>query len=1039
MSKAGSEPQKTMKKASKDQDSFYVDAEERLETLRGPKEEEAVSAALLPSVHRRDFMKLFSVGAAASAAACVRRPAEKIIPYASQPIDYTPGKPFHYATTCGGCAAGCGMMVKTRDGRPTKIEGNKEHPLNRGGMCALGQAEIQGLYHPERLDGPMQRTGAAWQKTEWQKALKTIAAKLKTSKKVGIITRGSTGSRHKFFREVLVRLGAKESNLYTWEANALYSTVGRAHKLAFGHETIPRYRFSKAEVVVAIGSDFLVSGLSPVEHSKDFARRRGSTRRSYLAQFESHTTLTGAKADDRYVIPPGFELTVALLLLRSLYENQASKGSSSTRSEIEKILAEHREKLEKAYAQLNFSRNDFDALATKVLAKPTIIIAGSGANFDSNASLLQLAVILCNELAGSYGETLHIDNMWVNSPVRSGDLKRFVADAPDLDALFVIDTDPVFSAPSQWQVKEAIARIATVVSIQPFPVDTGKLAHFALPSHHNLEAWGDEHPNAGLWSLRQPTVRPTRHSWQAEDIMLWLLAYVDKPLPFKNYHAYLQRQMEAVYDLVKPSIPFPVFMKVVQRTGFTLKLTKRSRSFVTSVSKYFSKLKEPASGLVLMTYLDHRLVDGRGAHLPVLQEIGDALTSIAWDTWVALNPHTMHKMGIRRNELLTIKGPGGVVEAAAYPLPGLHPNSVVIPRGNGHTDDRSTISNNNGVNPLAAIGYDLDPLTEEPVSSGQRVSIATTKRWHRLAAMQKADDDLQGRNDIIKTMSLDRLQHKKRLKKSLDDVPDLFPKLESAQYRWGMSVDLDKCSGCGACMAACAIENNIPQVGREQILMGREMHWIRLDRYFRKDLNEPEISVQPVMCQQCNHAPCEAVCPVLATTHDPEGINSMTYNRCVGTRYCANACPYKVRRFNWWTYRWGEIGNKERDRNPRPTNPDVTVRTKGVMEKCSFCLQRLHEVKNKAKLAKRHVYDGEVKTACQQTCPMDAIKFGNLNDSTSLITKKRSDPRAYLVLGGEPEHGHYGLKTLPNVNYLAKISLKEVASEHGEDKHGGGH
>jgi molybdopterin-containing oxidoreductase family iron-sulfur binding subunit len=311
-------------------------------------------------------------------------------------------------------------------------------------------------------------------------------------------------------------------------------------------------------------------------------------------------------------------------------------------------------------------------------------------------------------------------------------------------------------------------------------------------------------------------------------------------------------------------------------------------------------------------------------------------------------------------------------------------------------------------------------------------------RIYRLAAQQKSSD-IGNRHDIVKTVSLSQAAVNVDKEKNLDKVPDLYPELPQAEYRWGMSVDLDKCTGCGSCMVACSIENNVPQVGREQVLLGREMHWIRLDRYFKGSSDNPEVTFQPVMCQHCNHAPCEAVCPVFATTHDAEGINSQTYNRCVGTRYCANACPYKVRRFNWWTHKWNVIGERPVDRNPRAMNPDVTVRTRGIMEKCTFCVQRIRDAKHVAKERAGKVADGEVKTACQQSCATNAISFGDLNDPRSRVSALRKDSRAYLMLGGDPEHGHYGIKTLPNVSYLAKVSHKEQAeSGHGasEQHHG---
>jgi molybdopterin-containing oxidoreductase family iron-sulfur binding subunit len=427
---------------------------------------------------------------------------------------------------------------------------------------------------------------------------------------------------------------------------------------------------------------------------------------------------------------------------------------------------------------------------------------------------------------------------------------------------------------------------------------------------------------------------------------------------------------------------------------------------------------------------DHRLFDGRGAHLPILQEIGHGLTTIAWDSWVAINPNTAQRLGLKRNDVVKVEGPNGSFEAAVFPLPGVHKDAVVVPRGNGHTNEASTISKGVGVNPLVAFEAKFDAVTGHAVTIASGVKLVSTGKVYRLAAMQK-HADIGNRLDIVKKMSLKTAQERQNKTVDLDTVPDLYPKLEEAEHRWGMAVDLEKCTGCGACMVACSLENNIPQVGRDQILMGREMHWIRLDRYYAGDVDNPEVSFQPVMCQQCNHAPCEAVCPVFATVHDPEGINAMVYNRCVGTRYCANACPYKVRRYNWWTHKWNEIGKREVDRNPRALNPDVTVRTRGVMEKCNFCYGRLRDAKHDAKQWNRPVRDGDAKVACQQTCPTDAIIFGNIKDEKSQIFHARKDQRSYAMLGGDPEHKHYGLKTLPNVSYLADVTIHEPITNHG--------
>ena len=984
------------------------------------------------SVDRRDVLRFFSAGAVLSATACVRRPAEKAIPYVTQPRDQVPGVATVYATTCGGCASACGALVKTREGRPVKLEGSPEHPISQGGLCAMGQASIQGLYHPERMKGAHVRHGRRLDPMNWDDAFQQLANRLKGKKRIGIFTGGSTGHRHQFLKEVLVRLGSEASRLYTFEPNGLFSSISRAHELAFGNYDLPRYELRKARVIVGIGSDFHEVGTSPVYHAKGFSHsqsfKNGAMGR--FIQFESALSLTGAAADVRYVIRPGSETHIALLLLRSLFRHKASKGSSGQRRHIQNLLDENEGMITRVPEMAGVDSSVMDKVADQLLDAPSIVVAGGSSNFDERSTLLQLATIMINMLIGAYESTLLVEKSWMPCPVAKGDLARFVEDAPELDALFVIESNPLFTIPDSWKIQELFKKIPTLVSMQSFPNEVDGVADFVLPNHHYLESWGDEQPVAGFWSARQPVVRPTSGSRQAEDSLLWLLAYMDQSLPYKNYKAWLTEKWRRVYELVGTKVDFTTFTQAVLRRGFIGRLTSRIVGELKDLRPYFRGLSPVPEGMSLTSPFDHRFHDGRSAHLPVLQEIGHGLTTITWDSWLAMNPQTMKKMSLRQNQVVRVKGGSEIFEVAVYPLPGLHPDSVVVPRGNGHQNERSQISNNTGVNPLRAFYRAEDPLSGQPVTGGQPVELEVTDRFYRLAAMQKKND-IGNRADIVKKISIQKARKNYRRQVDLDTVPDLYPKLEQADHRWGMSIDLGKCNGCGACMVACAIENNVPQVGRDQILMGREMHWIRLDRYFYGSVDDPAVTFQPVMCQHCNHAPCEAVCPVFATTHDPEGLNAMTYNRCVGTRYCANACPYKVRRFNWWTHKWGVIGQRSVDRNPRAMNPDVTVRTRGVMEKCSFCVGRLRDAKHRAKEQGRQVRDGDVQTACQQTCPSDAITFGNLNDDTSRITAERKDFRAYLMLGGDPEHGHYGLKTLPGVNYLAAVTLDEPATGFG--------
>lgn len=1008
---------------------YYTAAEEVIPEIADDKEEEALEQQYAQQplsefpLGRRDFVKLFSLTTVAGVGACVKTPVEKAIPYVNQPIDTVPGVAVHYATTCASCPCACGVVVKTKEGHPVKLEGSPEHPISQGALCALGQAELQALYHPERLKSPQARHGFRLDDISWKDAFKIIADKAQTTSRIGIITGGSSGHRHSFFQEFLTKMGSKAAHLYTFEPNSLFASISKAHELAFGYSSLPRFELEEAKVLVGVGSDFLDVGTSVVYHTKGYTKGQafnGKTK-GRLIQFESYLSLTGAKADDRHVIRPGSEWLTTLLLVKALMDHSSSKGSTAERARIQEVLALHSDAVTGGYEKVGLTRQVFDQTAAHLLKETSAILVGGGANFDENQTMLQLLGVFANILVGAYDSVLMLHKGWVPNPLVAGsDIKRFISDASQLDMVFVIDANPVFTAPIAFGLEQALKKVPFVVSVQPFPNEVDHLAQVVLPSHHYLESWGDEQPVAGFWSTRQPAVRPTTDSRQAEDILLWVAATASKSMPYSEYRSYLEKKWSELHKNFGESYDFDNFFKLVLKKGFVGKLATRAKPSLLDIKKYFLKLPHLPEGTVLLAPMDHRFQDGRGAHMPILQEIGDSLTTITWDSWVAMNPNKMQELGLKRNQIVRIEGVGGWFEAAVYPMPGTHPDALVVPRGNGHKDKRSTISNGVGIDPLVAIGQGIDPLSEQPVSSGVSVKMTVTGEFYRLAAMQK-HNDIGNRSDIVKKVSLETALSDKA-PVDVDTVPDLFPKLEEADHKWGMAIDLEKCTGCGACMTACAIENNVPQVGRDQILVGREMHWIRLDRYFYGSVDEPTVTFQPVMCQHCNHAPCEAVCPVFATTHDPEGLNAMTYNRCVGTRYCANACPYKVRRFNWWTHKWNVIDQANpKSRNPRALNPDVTVRTRGVMEKCSFCVGRLRDAKHEAKKEGRLVLDGEVKTACQQTCPADAISFGNIKDKTSKTSKDRIDPRSYLMLGGDPKHGHYGLKTMPSVSYLAQV------------------
>ncbi len=1040
--------------------AFYVNIEEVMPELAERQDEADVSNEKKLPVDRRDFMRLFSAGAlAASAAACVRRPVEKAVPYVEQPKDFVPGVANYYATTIDRL----GVVVKTREGRPVFIEGNPEHPLSQGAVSIVGMSELQALYHPDRRQAPYV-VFSPERKSEatWDEIYDRLATKVKAAKKVAILAKASTGHSVEFYKDFLKNIGQSEENLYLYDSNTLFNSISEAHRLAFGVDGIPRADLRRSKLLVGFGAEFLdVSGVSQVFDTKSWsvghAFRAGNKGR--FVQFESRLTTTGSKADQRHVIGVGDEFAVTLALVRSLLKVSDAKGSAAEKANITAVVEANQSLINETLQRLGLEEAIFDKLAGEVVAKNGLVLAGeSGAN-TKNGTLVQVAAIMANVLSGAYAQRLlFFDQGWFKNPSRPGDVARFLKDAPGIDMLFVINVNPAYTLPKSSGIEQALAG-KVVVSMQSMPTETDGFGEFVLNTHNPLEAWGDEELVAGFWSIQQPTVRPAYNSRQAEDVLLWTAAKLSKPMGVEDYRSYLREKWKAIYKESGINKDFDVFFKAIQRKGFFVtQLAKRDMPSFGSVS---GKLKfEPvATGLKLVAHFHSKIYDGYGADRPVLQEAGDSLTTVTWDTWVAMHPKKARELGLKYNDLVVVKGPAGSFEAGVYPMPGLHHDTVAVPRGGGKKLGLSRISDGVGVDALSILNAEFDALSGDLVSSGQQVEITKTGKRYRLAAMQK-HNDIANRKDILQVVKLSKAVEKVRDEKNLDDVPDLYPShapkegdlrseksfffpdwKASDTYRWGLSIDLDRCNGCGACVVACDLENNVPQIGREQVMVGREMHWLRIDRYFSGSVDNPEVSYQPVGCQHCNHAPCEAVCPVFATTHDQEGMNSQTYNRCVGTRYCANACPYKVRRFNWFTHKWHIMGDRPMDRNPRALNPDVTVRTRGIMEKCTFCVQRIRDAKHNAKQQNRLVFDGEIRTACQTVCPADAITFGNLLDPNSRVSRNRKDYRAYLLLGGDPSIGEYGLKTLPNVSYMAKVwhdGSDGVAAGDGHE-HGAGH
>jgi Fe-S-cluster-containing dehydrogenase component len=881
--------------------------------------------------NRRDFLKAAGFSLAAVTAACHRPPVGKAIPYLTAPEQIVPGRAYSLASTCHGCPSRCGILVKCRDGRPIKIEGNPEHPLSRGGVCAVGQATLLGLYDSHRLTGPLVG-GAA---SEWSDADRVIAEKLATARKVRVIS--STLASPTASRVIRDFTGRFEDGRHVVYDVPSCSAIADAHEQTHGARLIPHFRFDRAEVILGVDADFLGTWISPVEFTKGWSASRPG---SWHVQLEPRMSLTGSKADQRLRLHPADEGLVLAHIAAALGEELPG------------------------LAPLPINRIVFDRIVERLDAArgKSLVVCGSSRIED------QIVVNRVNELLGNYGSTLLLDQPSKQREGNDRDLAQLVADLDDTDALFVVDCNPVYDLPQGSDIAKRLARVPLVVAITSHHDETSQLAHVVAPDHHFLESWRDSEPVAGVHSVTQPAIAPLRNT---RSMLESFAAWSGKPAQAYDLvrSAFAGEWEKTVHDGVAVSTPSS--MSTPAWIGGKL-----------SIPELSAARRKGEFSLVL--YPSIAMLDGRHAHNPWLHELPDPMSKVTWDNYAALSPDTASSLGVRDGDEVRITAGGELVELPAFVQPGQHDGVVAIALGYGRfgTERFSKI----GPKWLLARAH-LAP--GEPV--GQRavqlakfdgVTIAKTGRRHDLATTQ-LHNTMVGRN----------------LARELDEEPphipenaNLWPAKTKAEHKWAMAIDLTRCTGCAGCVIACQAENNVPVVGKDEVLREREMHWIRIDRYYAGEGDEVKVAHQPMMCHHCGNAPCETVCPVLATVHSTDGLNQQVYNRCVGTRYCANNCPYKTRRFNWFDY-----PREDRFAN-LVLNPDVTVRTRGVMEKCSMCVQRIEEARIEAKQRGAAIADGAIQMACQQSCPADAIVFGNINDPNSRIAQATRDPKYYRLL-----------------------------------------
>ena len=1022
-------------------------------------------------IKRRDFLKVVGVSSAgAGIAGCTNGEVEKLLPYVTPPENITPGVATWYTTVCGECPAGCGVWARTREGRVVKLEGNPNHPISQGALCQRGHASLQGLYNPDRYAGPMIKEGGAFRKGTWDEAEALLTQKLQGAGANVLLINGYTGPTLAALLDGFVTgLGGTRV-----EYESLADVPLReAARLAFGQDVMPHYDFAGARLVVSFGADFLETWLSPVEYARGFARAAGVDETGAKARFVAVTprlSLTGLNADEWLPIQPGAEAAVAMAMAGVI----AGSGRGDA-GPYAAMLAEFTP--EEAARLSGISAEAIRELAERFVAEGPSVAVGPGvAGHHRNATAANLAVLVLNSVAGNIGRTVQLQG-WTGQRARPyADLQQAIQrmDAGGVGVVLVHGANPAYTLPPASGFTAAFGKVPFKVSFASAPDETSALADLILPDLHYLESWGDSNPRPGIFAVQQPVMRPVPlfDAKHIGDVLLSLSTRLGTDPGAATFHDYLKGAWGRTRG--GATAPRPVagttapdadaWWRDVLRTGMLAAPTMAAPAAVSSAAvPAGAALRAPEGALTfdmpafdgdglefaLIVYPSARLYDGRLANRPWLQELPDPVTKLAWHGWVEMHPDTADRLGLRNGDVVTVTSPHGSLEAPVYRYPGIRPEAVAIAMGGGHTG-MGRYADGNGVNPLLLLPAAVEQPSGALVYSATHVSIEPTGVWKRMATIEGSDD--QHGRPIAPAVELAALtavagaavavegaegEHHEFQELNLGGgfvpVPtegraEDFP-LPGARYgeydnpetpRWAMAIDLEKCTGCSACVVACQAENNVPFSGEDQVAMGRDMAWIRIERYYEAiDATQAgplDVRMLPMLCQQCGNAPCEPVCPVFASYHSPEGLNVQVYNRCVGTRYCANNCPYKVRVFNWFGY----------SKVPEPLNwaynPDVTVRDNGVMEKCSFCVQRIRDAQNRAALeAGRPLVDGAIVPACQQSCPAEAIVFGNIKDPNSRVAQLSANERTYRVLDEI-------VNTQPAVQYLKKVTFHAVES-----------
>jgi MoCo/4Fe-4S cofactor protein with predicted Tat translocation signal len=955
------------------------------------------AAAWGDHVDRRQFLQLMGASLAlAGLTGCGVSPAptdEKIVPYVRMPEEIVPGKPLFYATAAPLAGFGIGVLVESHEGRPTKIEGNPEHPASLGSSDVWTQASVLGLYDPDR-SRVVTRAGRP---STWDAVLARLGAELEAQgarQGAGLRLLTETVTSPTLASQIRALLASFPAARWHQYEPAGRDAARAGARLAFGQPVGSVYRFGQADVILTLDADFLGAGPGRVRYARDFTARRrvepGRLDLNRLYAVESAPSITGTMADHRLVLRPTQIESFARALARAVgaevgpaAPGEASPSYAAWLAAAARDLSRHRGR--------------------------SLIVAG-----DEQPPPVHALAHAMNAALGNVGTTVYYTEPLEANPVdQTESLRDLVRDmeAGAVDLLLILGGNPVYNAPADLHFGQRMAKVGMRVHLSLYEDETSALCHWQLPATHYLEAWGDIRAYDGTATILQPLIAPLYSGKSAHELLAEMLGQAGQPghdivqgfwkgtYAGKDFDAFWRT---ALHDGVVPGSAFPP-KPVTLQTG--------------PVAGAPSGPNPSGPGTLEIAFrVDPGVFDGQFANNGWLQELPKPLTKLTWDNAALVSPATAEKLGLSHTVGTTAGEHGRIyadVLALTYRGRTLHAPAWILP---GHPDDCITVNLGYGRTRAGRVGtgvgvdaYTLR-MSDAPWGGAGLTARKTGERF--ILACTQFHHQIEGRQ-LLRSGTVDQYRKAPDFARRL--VPEapsdltLYPKVPYDGYAWGMTIDLNACTGCNACVVACQAENNIAVVGKTEVTRGREMHWIRIDRYYQGDPGNPTTNHQPVPCQQCENAPCELVCPVGATNHSAEGLNDMVYNRCVGTRYCSNNCPYKVRRFNFFQFQDFETENLKLQRNP-----DVTVRSRGVMEKCTYCVQRINAAKITAELEDRLVRDGEIQTACQQACPAQAITFGNINDPNSRVARLKAEPLNYAMLTDF-------LNTRPRTTYLARL------------------